>query len=42
MNWLEEMYEGLFLGGDVVSESLKGGLFRSVLVEKMDMGRSGR
>ena len=34
---LQEMYQGLFLAPHVVSQSLKGSLFTSLLLEKMNM-----
>ena len=34
---LQEMYQGFFLAPHVVSQSLKGALFTSLLLEKMKM-----
>ena len=34
---LQEMYQGFFLAPHVVSQSLKGSLFKSLLLEKMNM-----
>lgn len=37
LNSLQEMYQGFFLAPHVVSQSLKGALFTSLLLEKMNM-----
>ncbi len=42
LNSLQEMYQGFFLAPHVVSQSLKGALFTSLLLEKMDMRTSPR
>ena len=39
---LQEMYQGFFLAPHVVSQSLKGALFTSLLLEKMNMHTSPR
>src|SRR5699024_12159362 len=42
LNSLQEMYQGFFLAPHVVSQSLKGALFTSLLLEKMNMHTSAR
>lgn len=42
LNSLQEMYQGFFFAPHVVSQSLKGALFTSLLLEKMDMRTSPR
>ncbi|MEB6332100.1 methionine gamma-lyase family protein [Staphylococcus pseudoxylosus] len=42
LNSLQEMYQGFFLAPHVVSQSLKGALFTSLLLEKMDMHTAPR
>ena len=42
LNSLQEMYQGFFLAPHVVSQSLKGALFTSLLLEKMDMRTAPR
>ena len=37
LNSLQEMYQGFFLAPHVVSQSLKGALFTSLLLEKLNM-----
>src|SRR5699024_12880356 len=39
---LQEMYQGFFLAPHVVRQSLKGELFTSLLLEKMNMRKSTR
>ncbi|MDU9013067.1 MAG: methionine gamma-lyase family protein, partial [Staphylococcus epidermidis] len=40
LNSLQEMYQGFFLAPHVVSQSLKGALFTSLLLEKINMKTS--
>ncbi|PHK49176.1 aminotransferase class I/II-fold pyridoxal phosphate-dependent enzyme [Staphylococcus edaphicus] len=42
LNSLQEMYQGFFLAPHVVSQSLKGALFTSLLLEKMEMRTNPR
>ncbi|MBI5975157.1 aminotransferase class I/II-fold pyridoxal phosphate-dependent enzyme [Staphylococcus canis] len=42
LNSLQEMYQGFFLSPHVVSQSLKGALFTSLLLERLDMRTTPR